>query len=1694
MRIFKQLKIFLFNILGILILTGCLSNEQVRQSIPVTENNNTGSGSTDNTTGEEIQTGTLPQQTNFLQLGSEQSTTTINVFSNFNDSFLIRGNQLMSFLKTQTISSQTNYCLVVEFKGLTGSGAKPILIASARIRSYLNASIGGKEYFLQVEPNNKTINQNDCLSTSLLSKVDSDFSQQSASFSLEEVCPNCNGNISSTGLNLYTYEGILKTDANINFLNLNRIPNIGSSTETSPVCSTNANCSAIGFNCCLAGQCVNHGNVRSEVDTTSDKYLIALELLQTRPELLKDYEDIFYVCPNLIPSDDNDNTDPNEPNDPIQDATDLFTELTDLYNCTTPLVDEFAICTNNYTNASSLMNGSAHTFKAETDDINFSSIVPSTNPNNIVEITYAGETIFKERFYSTDTYVAPYSGVAIGGNNDSLTAAQSASINRALPVNAVNDTMSVKYKIDGTCEKLGSSLARCKKFYVQGQASNPGRSSDHQSGNQEFKLPSYADVGFNVIVDVGGSIIPEGSDTWSLSGKSVLFDALRFPVYDNQEITITYFVSANVDKLTLSKEKAQAKIDEHCKCDPNEDPCSLKPVITNSNGEDKITSYSCVYPSRNDPDAPLQETVYVSAKSVPQKFYDINGLNYDLGDVPSNNAQEGTAFEYTDGNYLKPNNVDTHVGFNEIYGSMNIDASSPLPPKVVNVKKGTSYDIFVDSGAFSSCLNCGVDYFSGLQRVFPNIFQEHGAGYTPDLVESRRRTNQGDYRADDLRFGRACFVPATMIPWTHVVNPDVNLQRQNRLKAQHFLFANGYNKDWYGFDYASLIGSFDGVKWFAIGNQRRIKAESNKLYLAINAYFGDLTISNTYEVKINEMNAILNSGSLITHDSDSDGAECQRAHFCQTDNDCIAQMGYDYTCQNVSNLTTPWPTFDTNGKEVSGSRQVSLLSLLGGSNGQAKRCVYRGVGAICEKNNFNVDSSDSYTNSNNVALHTCSHNSFCAGVTESEFNNKISRYAESPAGQNIQSFISDKTDTFGLGARNLGRPYNYYGNESIVTSIKNHFNSTKIKGLCVPGKDADNITSTENMNFTNISPREADKINNVGRTMSSTIIKDQNYFAACPATDAEGEYTHFQDISLPSSKHNQYANRANLSTNSLILDSLSNANLFNDEDTQVTKMGYHKNTCLRAPGAKCFSDFECAPNNFISTKFKSVSNFNGEISEAEEKFWEEELVCGNSQQRYQTNSIYPNPLYETYENHCCRETGKEFTYYSQPHENSSFKVVNAVGNPLLPGVNLNYNDPTRYSRTHTVYDKLIDEPSRYPAMISAAPQPSSPLALTDNNIKKYNTLHLHNQRMCCTGHWVRKFATGSNANNGGNKFTASTQQNISLETFRPLSWNPNKVPAANVIPDYNPLVMQYTCNLNDYVTTDCEVKNIAEGSDEELKYLNWFGKFELLGIPQVLIETNNDVEKPLNEDQEDIKALKLPLDNTIKDVNTTGVVDATYGGTQYYSAASYDNFEIGSGKLKKVFSENEFNCCVPTGFEVDQTTPASSCCTGTVNSVDGVARCCLEDFTDLSVYTNRYVSSEGAYFNGQEIKESEIDPTTGYIKKETVLKMASTMCCSGKAVYGSVINRLHIPIDYDNKAPDACSKTRRWAYLETLDDDVDVDGIVSRYKAGLKWNNHVYCVPSDYEEPTDPCGGGSSSGGSSGGSGGTGGGSSAIGE
>lgn len=58
-----------------------------------------------------------------------------------------------------------------------------------------------------------------------------------------------------------------------------------------------------------------------------------------------------------------------------------------------------------------------------------------------------------------------------------------------------------------------------------------------------------------------------------------------------------------------------------------------------------------------------------------------------------------------------------------------------------------------------------------------------------------------------------------MIPFSHLEDSNGNPtnQRLNRLKVQSTFYNNGYQHDWYGFNYGSLIGSFNGVSWFAIG-------------------------------------------------------------------------------------------------------------------------------------------------------------------------------------------------------------------------------------------------------------------------------------------------------------------------------------------------------------------------------------------------------------------------------------------------------------------------------------------------------------------------------------------------------------------------------------------------------------------------------------------------------------------------------------------------------------------------------------------------------------------------------------------------------------------------------------------------------------------------------------------------------------
>jgi hypothetical protein len=1662
--------------------SSCLPEQaQVRSIAPSTENNITTDPDTNvDTTGN----GTLlTEQINFFQQGTQKFTSQINIFSDYNDSFIIRGNEVNAFLKEAITSTPPTICLISKFPANSSTGSKELLVMTARIRNYYNTELSDREYFLQVEVANDSANTTDCLTVNLNNTLSQTYNTNSVAYKLSDICPNCTSNTVSSGVELYDSTGTKISGINIDYLKLGIIPALGSSTDANAsACTTTSACVGQGYNCCLQGQCVNHGEVKTGVDTTESNYLVAIQQILARPELIKNYQDYFYICPLMVPTNpDNDQTDPNL--DPVQQAADLFEELKELYSCLNPVIDEFSICTKNEELVSQkvIPTGEA-TFNAPNDDITFSSLNPSLTFNNIVGLNYAGIKIYESKLLSSDIETAfdPANGI-IGGANDNFGSGQSVTFKMLPPANAINDTLKIHYRVDGTCERVGSTIAKCKKYYKQGQVSTPPRSSDHASG-QTFNIPSYANTSYNVIVEIGGVRQAPGADSWNLVGHSVVF-ANTFSIYNNQEIMISYFVSSNLADLLDSRENTQEKVNTHCSCGEGIE-CNLKPVYTDENGTLTLTSYACLYPQPNLPEPPLQKTIFMSARSVAHKFFDKSGVHYEFDKISSDYRQECAAsstddesdcnrFEYESDNVNKPNNSE-YTGFNEIYGSFNLNEKSPMPATKVDVIKGRQYDLFTDEGVFSSCLNCGTSYYSNLQKIFPNNFLHKGGGYQPDMVESRREYNQGKFNADDFKFGRACFLPATMIPWTHSTNESVTTQRRDRLKAQHFLFANGYNKDWYGFDYGSLIGSFDGVHWFAIGNQRQIQAKSNKLYLAINAYFGDVTSNNTFKVVVSEVSSVLFSGSVVAHDTESDGAECQKAHYCATDNDCTAKLGYDYTCQNVAGLKTSWPLFDNNGNEISGSNLVSLLSLVGGSNGQVKRCVYRSRGSICEEDLSSLNPLTSYTSNEQVALHTCSANTYCESIQAAKFNDKIARYADSPASQNNKSYITTKTDTVGLAARILGRPLDFYGTQEVQDDVKLTLLANNVKSICIPGKAPENAITKYELNSAPATiTTEADKILGIGRTYASTVSQNENYFSACPATGDDGNFTNFDSENLNSDNHAPFAIAQNMSTNSLNLSAFDSLNLFNDTGSLVTAKGYHKNSCLRAAGAKCFTDLDCSPNRFISIKIKTVTNFLNQMNEAEQNFWKEELVCGNSQKRFIDNSIIPNPYYKIEEQRCCRETAKSFTYFSQEHEGSSFKLADASGNPLVPGVNLDIDSPERYSRTHTTYDKQKSDLTGHPVMSVAKEKPSAPLDFADveSKLRQYNTLHLNNSRMCCTGHWVREFADGTNGNNGGHKFSDSKQQNTDIENFKYLSWHNNNDPSAV----QGGSTAAFTCTVENVDQADCEIKTIVQGSDEEQKYLKWFGKFELLGIPQVLIETNksgNDsVFAPLNTSQQEVTDGSNPVfygtikNNTESDADSEGKTDVTYGGINYYSAASTGtsangyadgNFDIGATKLKRVFSENEFNCCLPTGIEVDATTSSEQCCTGSVTNQGGPTRCCLQDYTDLSVYTNRYVSSEGAFFNGQKINDSSIDPLTGYISKEKVLQMAGTMCCSGTATYGVAISSLYIPINVDEYLPEKL--TRRWLYSSTTDGTTDA---YREFNKGVKWNDHVYCIPAD---------------------------------
>lgn len=1577
------------------------------------------SGTTDTNPG----TPDFSDTNNYFQTQETSTSNSLSLAIDYTNNVYLRGKQVDYFVKNNPNEIQ---CLVAY---IPGANTAQVTVFAATPKYTTNLATNTREYYYSIAVSGEEVNKTFCQKTGLINSLSATYAAVTT-YKLSGICSTCSSlNFASREIRLYSNSGNIINDVKLS----NLVFNIRTSTtgDSSNTCSSNTTCTAQGYSCCLQGQCVNDRTLRSGVNTSSSEFLQALHDISLNSNNIYKYPNFYNLCGSA-------STDPSEgPSDgdgnPEDEAVTRLNNLKNLYNCTTPIEGEMSVCTLSFANAS---NDSDLTFQTQEDDRSFASLVPA-NTTSITEILYQGKTLFNSQ-------TVPASGVTIGPGNDDVVNVQSVVLTQPKDPNITDDTLLLRYMIDGSCEKLNNSLAKCTKYYVQGQ--NLGKVTDHFPGTNDFALPLYADYTKTIEVRVDGQLRQQGTHFTLIPGgpSIVRFSGSGTQVFDQQDVEIIYYVDISIPSnqgILKAKMDALREIDKICSC-PNLD-CRLKPVYKNDNESlGIITDFTCKYKDNSVP-APLQVTVNLDSRSAPHRHFDMSGTgrnNLKLSDIIETPSleQEGNAFIYTGGNKFKPNNVSQYIGFNEIYGSFTYKTGSGIAAKMVEVEKGVTYDITVGNGTFSNCTTCGNDYHALLRQIFPKSFDGYGGGYVPDQFETSA-SGTSKYRADDLIFGRACFMPATMLPWSHAINADVQSQRQDRLAAQHFYFANGYQRDWYGFDYGSVIGSFDGVRWFSIGNARRIEAKSNKLFLAINAYYSDLTIQNNFQVLIRD-SIITSNTDFPTTDFETTGAQCQAQHICTADSDCAAKLGWDYVCESVTNIKSNYPRFDSSGNELPEISSIEkLLSLNGSFSGEVKRCVYRGKGAPCITNYTTGDETTTFNGASSPRLLGCAPNYYCqpffeSGTYQARFNNKIARFPMSVIEQNDSSDVAeDDLDSFGKGSRILGRPFKFIGDEIINTFANGNISNNGVNGICLPGREPG--SAGESLVMTNYKkPRPtdlSDLVNGIGMTATDNG-PNRAYLSSCVNFDQTNNQIHFQSGSYGLAHDN--ANIVNIAasqsipTNSLkILESLAGVDILKDfENDQILDMAFQENRCLRAPGSTCHTDNDCAANPYISGALSGIDpDLAGVLNPYEVKFWQETLVC--SQPKRQGEEGYDQTL-----NRCCRLPGNEITI---PTSIDGDNIVNVRD---VAGVDIALNSSTRYTRNSATYFKrnnAATASSYLPMEVAADNQCNTACKSTTTIAKQFNTVDEAAGRTCCSENWIRNFADGSHEW-GPTKM----QRNIPYETLECYNWV--------VDPNRPSLTCADIDNINE--NPECHARQVSTSDASPI--LEWLGSMELTGIPQVGIKSNDFTELRcvVNPTNSSVAGTEVPAIF----VDTAKAREYTNGAQSYYSASfKTDNNFIFEDDKAKVFSEDSFSCCQPAGTQMKDGDSPSLCCTGHINPSN--KKCALKNYSNVSVYTNRYVSSEA-----KGINEAQFEELTGFIKSPSLtiqLACEKQMCASGLYGYGVVYGEYKIR----GKTSENDPTILRFFSSRTEDND---RGQANFIDEGLRWNNHVYCIPEDFQD------------------------------
>jgi hypothetical protein len=1594
----------------------------------------------------------FPQGLNYFQNGGQIFSSTMPLNLDFKDVIYLRGKEIDAYIRAN--GTQTSNCLVVNFSFTNTSKA---LVVSAMPQSIFNFTDQSIEYFYSISFSDNLVNQNFCNKPGLNTTLGANVSL-AIIYDMKSLCSLgniCNSNYSSQYFDIYSANGTILPQLNLKNLSLNLSAPMVSNTPGGTTCVVNSQCSSLGFDCCSNGQCVKDLSVKSEVVQTppAADFKQALQDILNNPSHIYLYPNFYNICSSPV----NQPTIPGNPTPPTNAALAYLKKMENLYNCTNKISGEAGICSKTFPNAVTNT-----PYIVGIDDQSFQSTYDNLIPAkdtlvSVTEVSYGDIPLYNfanksetdlSSFLYTDLATATtpaYLSIAGNHNNDLVTGAQVTLL--TIPaVGATSQDLVVKYLIDASCTEINPTLVKCEKYFIQGQtnAGNTllqnrlGRVTDHYPASNFFKLPNYANTNQAFTVEVEGVVLQQNID-WQLnigfpSTIQLLTTNGSLKALISQKVKISYYVDQTVYNVMGSKKAALNEIKVMCSCPDLR--CSLAPIL---NAQNAVSSYGCVYPDPPAIPVPFSQLVYLSSKTMPIRYFDTLGASQTIitGNTP---PQEGKAFSYINNDLSVPNNMpsasitDPYVGFNEIYGSLTYAPNSAKPAKEVALNAGKSYDIYVDGGAYSACTLCGNDYYSQLNKLFP--FAQLAGG----LIPNRSQTNSSTLglRADDFSFGRACLVPATMIPWTHAISSVTSDQRQNRMRSQHFLYANGYQHDWYGFDYGAVIGSFDGVKWFAIGTNRRIKATTNKLFLAINGVAGDLTIDNTYNVTINDSSLNPVGANMVTKDFDSDGAQCQRFHQCSTDNDCATSLGWDYTCSPINEATSPWPVFDVNGSEIPDTQVADkrLVNILGINTG-GKRCVYRGRGAACTPNTGTLATLvGAFNESITESFHVCSNNNFCQSLsTPNSFNNRLSRFGKITANPLI--------DSVGFGARTPLRPLDYQGQETIRIEAQKNLNANRVTAICKPGHDPEAFNTIPNKAVPPITKiYDGDKILGMGMSFKNTPIATSiDYLSSCSVFD---DFKNYYYSNLAGASPNLKINAGSQVVSTNALEAFNNIfitkqmtfNLFTAATSIITAPTFQANRCLRAPGASCFQDQECAPSKMIADKIKLIApaDLTGStINLAELKFWQEDLVC--SQPLAKTD-----PLYDPINNVCCREVGKTISI-------ASSTSTTTLAQKQVAGIDFAMNSTARYSRIATAYKDMNLNAASYPGLDIAVNDSCATISATCKNtsalINQFNTFGKMAEKTSCSGNWVRNFASGVN----NHRWDKTNLQNIDASTFRCMNWMPNTT--------------NNSCSGLAAGSQSCLSVSTAPDQAKAKGVFDFYGRLELTGIPQIAIPAQATY---MTATEGVMSCLSDPLTpsnmtypggiyKTPANIWAAGAVaEYTDNISLFLSASdSTTNPNFQSPAIKQIFKSDEVVACLPAGTKVLATADPSLCCTG---FIDGVRlKCALPDFVDVSVYTNRYVSSAAS-----TLASNLIEPDTGYIKDTAILNNLACqqqICASGTLASGVLVSKM--VITGQENLNSAANKSYRFLEGQPLSDDAG--GQLTLYKQGLKINTHLYCFP-----------------------------------